>query len=469
VTTTAGQRGSGAARVAAETGRRVAAAAHLNAILSWSQELLDAEAARVDAMPEPGPLAAMPVALKDNIVTVEQPTTCGSRILEGYVSPYNATVVDRLRSAGAMISAKTNLDEFAMGSSTEHSAYGRVLHPVDPGRVSGGSSGGSAALVAAGVVPAALGSETGGSVRQPASFCGVVGVKPSYGRVSRYGLVAFGSSLDCVSVFGNTVENAAQVLATISGHDPLDATTVKHPPMHPPKALPDLRGLTFGLPKEYFPADLDPGVAAALRRTTDHVRKLGGEVRKVSLPYSAYAVPTYYIIAPAEAAANLARYDGVRYGRRKVGREGDIRALYRATRGEGFGDEVRRRILVGTYVLSAGYYDAYYRKAQRVRALIARDFQQVFDSGVDLLLTPTTPTPAFKAGEKTGDPVAMYLADVFVCSMSLAGLPALSLPAGRSEGLPVGAQLVAPYLHEERMLAAAAVLAQNLDGQAEVR
>jgi aspartyl-tRNA(Asn)/glutamyl-tRNA(Gln) amidotransferase subunit A len=469
VTTTAGQRGSGAARVAAETGRRVAAAAHLNAILSWSQELLDAEAARVDAMPEPGPLAAMPVALKDNIVTVEQPTTCGSRILEGYVSPYNATVVDRLRSAGAMISAKTNLDEFAMGSSTEHSAYGRVLHPVDPGRVSGGSSGGSAALVAAGVVPAALGSETGGSVRQPASFCGVVGVKPSYGRVSRYGLVAFGSSLDCVSVFGNTVENAAQVLATISGHDPLDATTVKHPPMHPPKALPDLRGLTFGLPKEYFPADLDPGVAAALRRTTDHVRKLGGEVRKVSLPYSAYAVPTYYIIAPAEAAANLARYDGVRYGRRKVGREGDIRALYRATRGEGFGDEVRRRILVGTYVLSAGYYDAYYRKAQRVRALIARDFQQVFDSGVDLLLTPTTPTPAFKAGEKTGDPVAMYLADVFVCSMSLAGLPALSLPAGRSEGLPVGAQLVAPYLHEERMLAAAAVLEQNLDGQAEVR
>ena len=469
MTTTAGQRGSEAAVLAAETGRRLEAAGHLNAVLSWSQELLDAEAARVDARPDPGPLAAMPVALKDNIVTVEQPTTCGSRILEGYVSPYNATVVDRLRSAGAMVAAKTNLDEFAMGSSTEHSAYGRVLHPLDPGRVPGGSSGGSAALVAAGVVPAALGSETGGSVRQPASFCGVVGVKPSYGRVSRYGLVAFGSSLDCVSVFGNTVENAARVLAAISGHDPLDATTVKHEPMRHPKALPDFRGLTFGLPKEYFPADLDPGVAAALRRTTEHIRKLGGEVREVSLPYSAYAVPTYYIIAPAEAAANLARYDGVRYGRRKVGREGDIRALYRATRGEGFGDEVRRRILVGTYVLSAGYYDAYYRKAQRVRALIARDFQQVFDSGVDLLLTPTTPTPAFKAGEKTEDPVAMYLADVFVCSMSLAGLPALSLPAGRSQGLPVGAQLVAPYLHDERMLAAAAVLEQNLDGRAEVR
>ena len=465
---TAGKRGSGSA-TARETGARLNQAAPLNAVLHWSQALLDAEAARVDATPNPGPLAAMPVALKDNIVTVEQPTTCGSRILEGYVSPYNATVVNRLRSAGAMIAAKTNLDEFAMGSSTEHSAYGRVLHPLDPDRVPGGSSGGSAALVAAGVVPAALGSETGGSVRQPASFCGVVGVKPSYGRVSRYGLVAFGSSLDCVSVFGNTVENAARVLATISGHDPLDATTVKHAPMRHPKALPDLRGLTFGLPKEYFPSDLDPGVAAALRRTTEHVRKLGGEVREVSLPYSAYAVPTYYIIAPAEAAANLARYDGVRYGRRKVGREGDIRALYRATRGEGFGDEVRRRILVGTYVLSAGYYDAYYRKAQRVRALIARDFQQVFDSGVDLLLTPTTPTPAFKAGEKTEDPVAMYLADVFVCSMSLAGLPALSLPAGRSQGLPVGAQLVAPYLHDERMLAAAAVLEQTLDGQAEVR
>jgi aspartyl-tRNA(Asn)/glutamyl-tRNA(Gln) amidotransferase subunit A len=465
---TAGKRDSGSA-TARETGARLNQAAPLNAVLHWSQALLDAEGARVDAMRDPGPLAGMPVVLKDNIVTVEQPTTCGSRILEGYVSPYNATVVDRLRSAGAMIAAKTNLDEFAMGSSTEHSAFGRVLHPLDPSRVPGGSSGGSAALVAAGVVPAALGSETGGSVRQPASFCGVVGVKPSYGRVSRYGLVAFGSSLDCVSVFGRTVDDAARVLGTISGHDPLDATTVKHPPMRQPESLRDLRGLTFGLPKEYFPADLDPGVAAALRRVTEQVRQLGGEVREVSLPYSAYAVPTYYIIAPAEAAANLARYDGVRYGRRKVGPGGDIRALYRSTRGEGFGDEVRRRILVGTYVLSAGYYDAYYRKAQRVRALIAKDFRQVFESGVDLLLTPTTPTPAFKAGEKIEDPVAMYLADVFVCSMSLAGLPALSLPAGRSEGLPVGAQVVAPYLHEERMLAAAAALERNLDAQAEVR
>ena len=460
---------SRAAAFAAEAGKRLAAAESLNATLHWSQELLDAEAARVDRMTTPGPLAGMPIAVKDNIVTVEQPTTCGSRILEGYLSPYNATVVERLRTAGAMIAAKTNLDEFAMGSSTEHSAFGRVRHPLDPSRVPGGSSGGSAALVAAGVVPAALGSETGGSVRQPASFCGVVGVKPSYGRVSRYGLVAFGSSLDCVSVFGQTVDDAARVLSVMSGPDPLDATTVDRAPMRVPKPLADLRGLTVGLPKEYFPADLDKGVAAGLRRTADRMRELGATIHEVSLPNSAYAVPTYYIIAPAEAAANLARYDGVRYGQRRVGPEGDIRALYRATRGEGFGPEVRRRILVGTYVLSAGYYDAYYKKAQQVRALIAEDFRRAFASGVDLLLTPTTPTPAFKAGEKTEDPVAMYLADVFVCSMSLAGLPALNLPVGRSEGLPVGAQLVAPHFEEERLLAVAAVLERALDARAEAR
>ena len=468
MTAAAGQRVSGTV-AAAETGRRLVKAEPLNAVLHWSQELLDAEAARVDGMRSPGFLAAMAVALKDNIVTVEQPTTCGSRILEGYVSPYNATVVERLRAAGAIIAAKTNLDEFAMGSSTEHSAFGRVKHPLDASRVPGGSSGGSAALVAAGVVPAALGSETGGSVRQPASFCGVVGVKPSYGRVSRYGLVAFGSSLDCISVFGRTVDDASRVLSVISGPDPLDATTVDRPAMLMPKPLPDLRGLVVGLPREYFPSDLHSGVAAALQRTAARIRELGAEVREVSLPNSAYAVPTYYIIAPAEAAANLARYDGVRYGQRKVGPEGDIRALYRTTRGEGFGDEVRRRILVGTYVLSAGYYDAYYRKAQRVRALIAADFRQVFESGIDLLLTPTTPTPAFKAGEKTEDPVAMYLADVFVSSMSLAGLPALSLPVGRSEGLPIGAQLVSPHFEEERLLAAAGVLERSLDPLAEVR
>jgi aspartyl-tRNA(Asn)/glutamyl-tRNA(Gln) amidotransferase subunit A len=411
----------------------------------------------------------MPLALKDNIVTVEQPSTCGSRILEGYSSPFDATVVRRLRDAGAIIAAKANMDEFAMGSSTEHSAFGRVKHPLDPSRVPGGSSGGSAALVAAGVVPAALGSETGGSVRQPASFCGVVGVKPSYGRVSRYGLVAFGSSLDCISVFGRTVSDAGLVLSAMSGSDPFDATTVERSPMKAPAPATDLRGLTIGLPREYFPTDLHPGVAAGVKRAIERVRELGAEVRDVSLPNSAYAVPTYYIIAPAEAAANLARYDGVRYGPRHIGPEGDIRSLYRATRGQGFGPEVQRRILVGTYVLSAGYYDAYYRKAQQVRALIADDFRRTFASGIDLLLTPTTPTPAFKAGEKTADPVAMYLADIFVCPINLAGLPALSLPVGRSEGLPVGAQLIAPAFDEERLLSAAAALERVIDAVSEVR
>ena len=460
-----------AAAVARATGERLAAAdaAGLNATLHWSQALLDADAARVDAMPAPGALAAVPIAVKDNIVTSDMPTTCASRILEGYVSPYEATAIRRLRAAGALVAAKANMDEFAMGSSTEHSAFGRVRHPLDPARVPGGSSGGSAALVAAGVVPAALGSETGGSVRQPASFCGVVGVKPSYGRVSRYGLVAFGSSLDCISAFGHTVGDAARVLSAMSGHDPLDSTTLDRPPMAAPEALPDLRGLRVGLPKEYFPADLHPGVGVAMERTRSAVRELGAELVEVSLPHSEYAVPTYYIVAPAEAAANLARYDGVRYGQRRVGPAGDIRALYQATRGEGFGPEVRRRILVGTYVLSAGYYDAYYRKAQRVRALIAGDFRRAFAGGVDLLLTPTTPTPAFRAGEKTGDPVAMYLADVFVCAISLAGLPALSLPVGRSEGLPVGAQLIAPFFEDERLLAAAAALERFVARDAEVR
>jgi aspartyl-tRNA(Asn)/glutamyl-tRNA(Gln) amidotransferase subunit A len=357
-----------------------------------------------------------------------------------------------------------------MGSSTEHSAYGRVKHPLDPARVPGGSSGGSAALVAAGVVPAALGSETGGSVRQPASFCGVVGVKPSYGRVSRFGLVAFGSSLDCISVFGKTVDDATRVLQVMSGPDRLDATTkADRLAFEAPAPRADLKGVKIGLPKEYFPADLHPGVRAGLDRAIKALKALGAELRNVSLPYSEYAVPTYYIIAPAEAAANLARYDGVRYGVRKVGPEGDIRSLYRATRGEGFGAEVRRRILVGTYVLSAGYYDAYYRKAQTVRALIAQDFRRAFGGGVDLLLTPTTPTPTFKAGEKTEDPVQMYLADIFVCPVNLAGLPALSLPVGRDGGLPIGAQLIAPDFEEARMLGVAAALERVLRPAEEVR
>ncbi len=460
-----------AASAAKEVGRRLqkADADGLNAVLHWSQTLLNAEAARVDAGPAHDLLlAGVPIALKDNIVTTEQPSTCASRILEGYVSPYNATVVERLRQAGALIAAKTNLDEFAMGSSTEHSAFGRVKHPLDPDRVPGGSSGGSAALVAAGVVPAALGSETGGSVRQPASFCGVVGVKPTYGRVSRFGLVAFGSSLDCISVFGQTVDDAARVLSVISGHDPKDATSSPRPPMPVPPARHDLRGITIGLPKEYYPADLHPGVAAGMKRVVQVARDLGAQVRDVSLPHSPFAVPTYYVLAPAEAAANLARYDGVRYGPRRAPDGADLRAVYQATRGQGFGPEVRRRILVGTYVLSAGYYDAYYGKAQQVRTLIAEDFRKVFADGVDLLLTPTTPTPAFRAGEKVEDPVAMYLADVFVCPMNLAGIPALSLPVGRHQGLPVGGQLIGPAFEEGRMLSVAAALERALPASEEV-
>ncbi len=454
--------------VAREVGKRLADAEVLNATLDWSQEVLDLDAQRVDDATTKGPLAGAAIAIKDNIVTTEQPTTCASRILDGYRSPYNATAVDRLRGAGALVGVKTNLDEFAMGSSTEHSAFGRVLHPMDPTRVPGGSSGGSAALVAAGVVPAALGSETGGSVRQPASFCGVVGVKPGYGRVSRYGLVAFGSSLDCISVLGRTVSDAARVLEVISGPDDRDATTVSEPPIarHEPRT--DLRGVTIGLPRECFPVDLDPGVRAACDRAVQVMRDLGANVKEVSLPHTSYAVPTYYVINPAEASANLARYDGVRYGPRR-GDGLDLRSLYRATRGEGFGQEVQRRIIIGTYVLSAGYYDAYYTNAQRARSLIAGDFDRLFhQEAISYLFTPTTPTVAFEAGAKTADPVQMYLADIYVAAVSLAGLPALSLPIGRSQGLPVGGHLIAPALDEAGMLSVASAIEAAVPSTEEV-
>lgn len=454
--------------LAAETGRRLANAASLNAALSWSAELLDREAARLDAA-APGPLSGTTAAVKDNLVTLDHPTTCASRILVGYRSPYEATAVRRLRAAGAMVAAKANLDEFAMGSSTEHSAFGRVHHPLDPDRVPGGSSGGSAALVAAGVTTTALGSETGGSVRQPASFCGVVGIKPSYGRVSRFGLVAFGSSLDCVSTFGTSTAAAGELLCAISGEDPLDPTTRALPPLSMPEPRRNLRGLVVGLPREYFPADLHPGVRAGCDRAIATFRQLGAEIREVSLPHTRFAVPTYYIVNPAEAAANLARFDGVRFGTREIGPEGDVRALYRATRGAGFGAEVRRRILVGTFVLSAGYSNRYYSRAQAVRGRIIRDFETVFGSGVDLLFTPTTPTPAFRAGEKTANPVEMYLADIFVCPASLAGIPALSIPVGRDAGLPIGGQLMAADFDEATMLAAAMALEAGIDATAEVR
>src|SRR5690606_5724784 len=377
------------------------------AVLAWSRDALEAESARVAS--SGGALAGKAIGVKDNIVTTVLPTTCASRILEGYQSPFDATVIGRIRAAGGLVACKTNLDEFAMGSSTEHSAFGRTMNPIDPARVPGGSSGGSAALVASGALTAALGSETGGSVRQPAAFCGVTGIKPSYGRVSRFGLVAFGSSLDCISTFGATVDDAATLLAAISGADPLDATTYDLPPLELADTPTDLSGVVIGIPDEYFPADLDAGIRAACDRSIERMREMGATIRRVSLPHTRYAVPTYYIINPAEAAANLARFDGVRYGVRQVGSDGDIRALYRATRGRGFGVEVQRRILVGTFVLSAGYSAQYYARAQAARRRICEDFDNAFAEGVDMLFTPTTPSTAFLAGEKVDDPVQMYL------------------------------------------------------------
>ena len=436
---------------------RLVKAKRLNALLTAPKDLRKSLTTQVAAARPTGVLYGMPVAVKDNICTLEFTTSCGSRILEGYRSPYEATAVAKLKAAGALIAGKTNCDEFAMGSSTEHSAYGRVLHPLDKTRVPGGSSGGSAALVGAGAVPAALGSETGGSVRQPAAFCGVVGIKPTYGRVSRYGLVAFGSSLDQIGVFGRSVHDAARVLSVISGRDPRDATCEDRDPLRLPTVPESLQGFVIGLPKEYFPPELDPAVRRACDRAIRIMKELGAAVREVSLPHTPYAVPTYYVIAPAEASSNLARYDGVRYGPRFNG-AADLRGLYRATRGQGFGPEVRRRILVGTYVLSAGYYDAYYRRAQQMRALIAQDFRNVFDRGVDLLFTPTVPSPAFKAGEKLADPIAMYMSDIFTVTANLAGLPAISLPIGRAKGLPLGGQLIGQAFLEDEMIEAAYAL-----------
>jgi aspartyl-tRNA(Asn)/glutamyl-tRNA(Gln) amidotransferase subunit A len=411
-----------------------------------------------------GALAGVPVIIKDNIATTTLPTSCGSRILEGYISPFDATAVRRLRDAGAVVVAKSNMDEFAMGSSTENSAFGPAKNPLAPTRVPGGSSGGSAAAVAAGIVRIALGSETGGSVRQPAAFCGVVGVKPTYGRVSRYGLVAFASSLDQIGVFGRSVDDAALGLHTIAGHDPLDSTSAAKPVAeYRDAARGSLVGVVIGRPKEYFPADLDPRIREKCDASLDALKSLGAEVRDVSLPHTDLAIQVYYIVAPAEASSNLARFDGVRYGLRIAG--DGLRGMYEATRSSGFGPEVTRRILLGTYVLSAGYYDAYYRKAQQVRALIARDFADVFNSGVHLLFTPTTPTPAFELGAKS-DPYEMYLSDIFTCTANLAGVPALSLPIGRVDGLPVGGQFIASHFDERQMFAAAYALERRLGAEA---
>ena len=430
--------------------------ARLNAFLSWHQPTAES----VQAKPA-GRLAGVPIAIKDNICTLEFNTSCGSRILDGYRSPFDATAIRKLKTAGAVVIGKTNMDEFAMGSSTEHSAFGPTLNPHDRTRVPGGSSGGSAAAVAAGLVPAALGSETGGSVRQPAAFCGIVGIKPSYGRVSRYGLVAFASSLDQIGTFGRTVADAATLLEVISGQDPRDSTTGPDPaPVFGDALRGDVKGLVVGVPREYFPPELDTSIAALCRSALDHLADAGAEIRDVSLPHTQYAIPTYYVIAPAEASSNLARYDGVRYGPRADARS--TLELYTKTRSMGFGAEVKRRIMLGTYALSAGYYEAYYGRAQRVRSLIADDFQRVFSSGVDVLFTPTTPSVAFRIGEKSDDPYQMYLSDIFTVTANLAAIPGISVPIGAVSGLPVGGQILADRWKETMMVRVAAALERML-------
>jgi len=429
----------------------------LHAYLAVTEDLAlraaeDADRRRANG--DDSPLLGIPLAIKDVLMTRGVPTTAGSRILEGFLPPYTATAVQRLLDAGAVMLGKTNTDEFAMGSSTENSGYGPTHNPWDLARVPGGSSGGSAAAVAARMAPGALGTDTGGSVRQPASFCGVCALKPSYGRVSRYGLIAFASSLDQVGVFGRSVADLALLLSVIAGHDPRDSTSMALPvPDYAAALTGDIRGLRVGVPREYFVEGMQPEVEGAVRAAIDQLAALGAEVRPISLPHTEYALPVYYLIAPSEASANLARFDGVRYGLRDA--QGALWLTYKATRGKGFGPEVKRRIMLGTYALSAGYYDAYYLKAQKVRTLIRQDFDRVF-SEVDVIAAPTTPTTAFRIGEKADDPLAMYLSDVLTLSASLAGIVGTSVPCGfDGSGLPIGLQIIGPAFDEPTVLRAA--------------
>ena len=436
----------------------------IGAYISVAADRALEQAKAVDDGKRTGPLAGVPIALKDNLCTTFGTTTCASKMLANFTSPYDATVVKKLDDAGAVFLGKTNLDEFAMGSSTENSAFGVTRNPWDTSRVPGGSSGGSAAAVAAGTAIASLGSDTGGSIRQPAALCGIVGLKPTYGRVSRYGLVAFASSLDQIGPFGRTVADAAAMLNVISGHDTKDSTAVARDVPDYSAALDQpLKDFRIGIAKEYELASgggsggLDPQVKFAVDAAIAKYKDLGATIVDVSLPHAEYGIAAYYVIAPCEASSNLARYDGVHYGHRTKEHVNDIVELYSRSRAEGFGPEVQRRIMIGTYALSSGYYDAYYLSALRMRALIKRDFDQAFEK-CDVILTPTSPTPAFKIGEKSTDPLAMYLVDVFTVTCNIAGIPGISIPAGFTAGqtpLPIGIQLLGPVFSEEKLLRAA--------------
>ena len=440
-----------------EAYRSRAAADELNAF-TWVADGPPAE-------PVDGELGGIPLAVKDLFCTEGVPSQAGSRILEGYRPPYTATVVERLTAAGTVLLGKTNQDEFAMGSSNENSAYGPVLNPWDRSRVPGGSSGGSAAAVAAGLAPWALGTDTGGSIRQPAALCGIVGLKPTYGTCSRYGMIAFASSLDQAGPLARDVTDAALLYRHMAGRDPRDATSVGHPDELVRPTAQELRGIRLGVPEDLTGEGIEPGVLAAFEAALEQAKALGATIERVALPHADYGLSAYYVLAPAECSSNLARFDGVRYGARTEATE--LTAMYTGTRHDGFGDEVKRRIMLGTYALSSGFYDAYYASAQKVRTLIAEDFTRAF-ARVDFIVTPTSPGVAFALGALTDDPLAMYLNDYFTVPMSLAGIPAISLPCGLSEGLPVGLQLAAPAFAENRLLDAAHALegALAFDGSA---
>ena len=437
----------------------------LNAFVSVTRDVALAAAAEADrqlAAGKGGPLTGVPIAHKDIFCTDGVRTTCGSRMLDNFVAPYDATVVTKLKAAGVVMIGKTNMDEFAMGSSNETSYYGPVRNPWDTNMVPGGSSGGSAAAVGARLVPAATATDTGGSIRQPAALCGVTGIKPTYGRVSRYGMIAFASSLDQGGVIAASAEDAALVLGAMSGFDPNDSTSVDRPvPDYAAALNRPMKGLRIGLLKEFFEKGLEPEVEKRIREALSVYQELGAELRDVSLPSLPLSVPTYYVVAPAECSSNLARFDGVRFGHRCENPK-DLTDLYRRSRGEGFGAEVKRRIMTGTYVLSAGYYDAYYLQAQKVRQLINRDFERAFGE-VDVLMGPTTPTPAFGLGAKTSDPITMYLNDIYTIGANLAGLPAMSIPCGFVGKLPVGLQIVGPHFGEEKILSAAHAFQKETD------